>query len=81
VQHISVLGTQIDIGSPDDVTTALWLGWLYWFWRYCTHYRAIKDHGMRSTFITKLLGFAYAEAGKRFNTTDRPRRTATVRGQ
>lgn len=76
-KHVNILGTQVDIGSPNRVTWVLWIGWGYWLWRYCSHFLDISDRGIQSTYVAKLSVYALTEARKRFE-REPPAEMATI---
>ncbi len=55
VDHLSILGIDIELDSPNSVIAWLWAGYAYWLLRYYQYFLAIPNKGIRTGFQSRLL--------------------------
>lgn len=60
IGNISVLGTQLVVGSPRTLITLGWLMWAYFFLRYYQYWRAENRRDIREAFTSRLDFYANA---------------------
>ncbi len=55
IEKLNIFGNELRLAHPETATYALWIGWIYWLWRYYVYFHDLGEKGFLREYHKRML--------------------------